>query len=220
MSEPEPEQVEETPQEPETPEEGDLPDEPLGEPEEPVEDPEAVTGAEDAPQAVSDLDLERVSKKVDGAAQRYATALRAHLGDDLGGWVSCPMCAGGWPGIVLPRMPEPQTVEAVKAFIGEPTHPDYRADTHSTPCKECDGYGVVATGSKVQGRGSVTCLGCNGLGYIAHHAARESGAVTVTNGAPMPPVYSQEGPKAPEPPEVERLKQLGYIVVEPVAPVT
>lgn len=220
MSEPVDEQVEENGDVPADPLEGDLPDEPLGEPDNPEEEQETATGPQEAPQATSDLDLERVSKKVDGAANRYSSALKAHLGDDLGGWVACPLCASGWPGIVLPRVPERDTVEQVKAFIGEPTQPDYLPDTHSSPCKTCAGYGVVATGSKVNGRGNVSCLECKGLGYLAHHAERESGAVTAGNGAVTPPAYVQDAPQLPEPPEVARLKELGYIVVEPVAPLT
>lgn len=219
MTEPVAEVPADEPESPEEPLEGDLPEEPLGEPEDPEEEPEALTSPDNAPQAVSDLDLERVSKKVDAAAGRYAKALAEHLGDDLGGWTSCPLCASGWPGIVLPRVPDHETVERVKSFIGEPTQPDYKPDTFSRPCTVCDGYGVVSTGSKVSGRGNAQCLECKGLGYIPTHSGRESGAVTVTNGAALPPAYDQAAPALPEPPEVAALKALGYIVVEPVQPV-
>ena len=167
-------------------------------------------------QQQSDVAMERAAKAVDRSAKTYSDSLIRNLGEDLGGWKPCPCCSTGWPGIVLPRVPDQAVVEAIKDYIGEPSHPDYDMDTGSTPCEKCHGYGVVSTGSKVQGRGTAQCLNCDGLGYVITDDRRKNGSVTALAVAPPVPAYGQPAPDAPEPPEVEALKALGYIVVAPV----
>ena len=206
----------------------DTPDEAVGGDDTPTDEPDEAEPAPDTdepqepadePAQASEVELERVSKAMDRAAKSYVDKVVQNLGQDLSGWKSCPCCSGGWPGLVLPRMPEPEVLAQIKDFIGEPATPPYLSDRHSTPCNACDGWGNVTTGSHVANRGVAVCLECDGKGYIAHHERRESGSLIGAGVAGMPPVYNQQAPPADDPPEVQKLRDLGFIVVEPVVPV-
>lgn len=205
--------------EPETPEEGDLPEEPLGEPgEEPETPQEPVQEPAEAPQGPSEAQMEQQGKDLDRAARAYTDKLVKALGDDLGGWHPCPLCADGYPGIRLPVMPSPDALAAVKAEIGEPVDPPLQDDPYSQRCDKCDGWGKVLTGSKVPGRTTAVCADCNGDGWKSTDERRKQGHVLAANGATLTVVPEASGLPGELPPEAEALKALGYIVVAPIAP--
>lgn len=159
-------------------------------------------------------------KKLNHLAKHVADRYKAILGDDLDGWVGCPLCAPGYPGIILPIMPDHETVNRVKAAIGEDPDPDLEDDPYSRQCDACGGHGQTKTNSHVNGQKSVVCIPCKGKGWVAVGPERASGAVTVAPGvAAVPP--PENGEVSQElPPEAEALKQLGYIVVPPVQTVS
>lgn len=167
--------------------------------------------AEQAAQA----DAEKLMKALNRAAENYAKKIVDLLGGELEGWQACPLCAEGLPGFRVPVMPAPEHLAAVKIAIGEDPDPPLIGDGYSRECDKCAGLGVTASGSKVAAHARLTCLGCDGRGWVAVGHERESGS-----GASSPPT---NGVAAPVPlpgevasrPEVETLRQLGYIVVDP-----
>jgi len=171
-----------------------------------------------AEQAVAETEaaIEKQGKALDRAAKAYTDKLLAALGDDLSGWHACPLCADGYPGIRMQMMPSPEQLARVKVEIGEDPDPDLPADAYSRQCSSCEGYGRVKTGSRVTAQKSAQCHDCKGRGWIPVGSERESGNITASNGSTdLAPVVLQDN-ASNDPPEVEMLKQLGYIVVPPV----
>jgi hypothetical protein len=164
-------------------------------------------------QAASEVEMERQQKALDRATKAYTDKLRAALGDDLSGFQPCPMCADGWPGIRLPVMPAPENVAAIKVAIGEDPDPDLPSDGYSRRCESCDGWGRVETGSRVTTQKAAQCHDCSGRGWIAVGTERAAGNITSAANGQEQSVHVLQDNVSNDPPEVEMLKQLGYIVV-------
>lgn len=169
--------------------------------------------------AMSEREIERVNRKLESEARRHATNVLNIMGDDANVLEQCPLCLPLIPGFRYPYPPQAEQLAAVKEAIGEPADPPLLNDAYSSLCVACAGWGAVATGSKVVGKNKVRCLDCNGLGYVPIDTRRE-GVSLLGNGAdPIVPQFNQPLPDAPLPPEVEALRALGYIVVEPPQPI-
>jgi len=167
-------------------------------------------------QAASEAEIERQGQALDRATKAYIHKLTTALGPDLGEWHACPMCVDGFPGIRMAVMPQGEQLARIKVEIGEDPDPDLAGDPYSRRCDHCDGYGKVSTGSRISGQKSAQCYDCKGRGWIPVGSERESGAITVSNGQqPQSAPVLQDHPSH-DPPEVEMLRQLGYIVVDPV----
>lgn len=166
--------------------------------------------------AMSERDIERVNRQLEGEAHRHAKRVLDIMGDDAEVLVVCPLCLPLIPGFRYPQPPVAEQLAAVKAAIGEPVDPPLSPDTYSNVCSKCDGWGAVSTGSKVVGRNKVTCLDCEGLGYVATDTRRQGGALTAGNGVTPVHQYDQPMPAVSDPPEVAKLKELGYVVVPPI----
>jgi hypothetical protein len=173
--------------------------------------------AEEQAQAESEAEIERQGKALDRATKAYVDKLRAALGDDLGEWHACPMCADGFPGIRMAVMPQAEQLAAIKVEIGEDPDPDLAGDPYSRRCDHCDGYGKVSTGSRISGQKSAQCYDCKGRGWVAVGSERESGQITVGNGNTTTPAPVLQDNPSHDPPEVRMLQELGYIVVAPIA---
>lgn len=166
-----------------------------------------------------------MAKKLNQVAAHTVKRYRDILGDDLGGWVGCPMCADGLPGIRLPVMPSQESLVAIKQAIGEDPDPPLHDDPYSRQCDSCGGYGVTKTNSHVTGQKSATCLDCHGKGWIAVGNEREqNGAATIPAQPlaavpdlvqPAPPPLQVDEPRTAE---EERLRAMGAIVVWPPKP--
>jgi len=166
--------------------------------------------------AQAQADAEKLMKSLNKTADNYAKRVVDLLGGDLTGWQACPLCAEGLPGFRVPVMPSPEHLAAVKVAIGEDPDPPLKSDDYSRVCDGCEGHGKVLTGSNVPGQKAAQCYKCKGRGWLAVGSERESGAITAANGAPAStPGVLQDNPTN-EPPEAAMLRQLGYIVVEPV----
>lgn len=161
-----------------------------------------------------DQDAKR--KKLDQLAGHVAKRYGEILGPDLDGWVGCPLCAQGYPGIRLPIMPDYETVAAVKVAIGEDPDPPLVNDHYSKVCEDCGGLGKVLTGSKVMGETTARCIPCKGRGWLAIGPEREQVGITGLPAVPALPPNGDVLPVGDEPPEAAALKALGYIVVPPM----
>ena len=171
--------------------------------------------AEEQAARAAQADAEKLMKALNRAAENYAKKIIDLLGGELEGWQACPLCAEGLPGFRVPVMPAPEHLAAVKIAIGEDPDPPLVGDGYSRECDKCAGLGVTASGSKVAAHARLTCLGCGGKGWVAVGSEREAGAAAAVppgNGAPAPvPVLGEVANR----PEVDILRQLGYIVVDP-----
>lgn len=155
-------------------------------------------------------------KKLDQLAGHVAKRYGEILGDDLDGFVPCALCSPWFPGIRLPVMPDYETVSAVKVAIGEDPDPPLMQDRHSIECSDCGGLGKVLTGSKVSTQKSAQCLSCGGTGWQPTDNKRQAGSVVAPSAPPYQPVPGEVLANGDEPPEVAKLKELGFIVVPPV----
>lgn len=170
-------------------------------------------------EAQAQADAEKLMKQLNRTAENYAKRVVDLFGGDMTGWQACPLCAEGLPGFRVPRMPAPDYLAQVKVAIGEDPDPDLPDDGYSRRCAACDGWGKVTTGSRVTTQKSAQCLDCKGRGWVAVGTERESGHITISNGATTTTAPVLQDNASHDPPEVEMLRQLGYIVVEPMAPV-
>lgn len=101
-------------------------------------------------------------------------------GTDLG---VCPFCDGYGavdPDAILKALPA--IVEKVAPFPQSPTY---------ERCDECDGWGRVLTGARLESPGIQPCPKCDGNGYLDKRS---------TNAATPPPSPSPEQPAPPPPP--------------------
>ena len=187
----------------------------------PVEEPaeEPVEAEPEAEASRDDVDVERKRKALTRASDNYVKKIGDTLGPDLDGWQMCPLCADYYPGLRLPLMPSPAATAAVRVAIGLEPGDDLPKDSYSKSCPTCDGWGFTDSGSRVAGQQKLTCYDCAGRGWMPVGNEREAGSITAGNGHAIvheggPPAVSSN-----DPPEVERLKQLGYVVVPPIPPI-
>src|SRR5215472_10901151 len=172
----------------------------------------------DQPQGLNDLDIEKRQKAMVRASDAYVKKIVDALGPDLDGAKPCPLCADFFPGFRFPIMPPAENLPAIRVAIGLEPGDNLPADGYSRSCSSCDGWGFVASGSKVAGQEKLTCYECKGKGWTAVGTERESGSITGANGAAVPVPSGPPAISSNDPPEVEMLKQLGYVVVSPIQP--
>jgi hypothetical protein len=169
-------------------------------------------------EAAAQADAEKLMKQLNRSAENYAKRVIDLLGGDLTGWQACPLCAEGLPGFRVPRMPDPEYLAQVKVAIGEDPDPDLPNDGYSRRCESCDGWGKVQTGSRVTTQKAAQCHDCAGRGWIAVGTERAGGNITSGNGTTEhAPIVLQDNVNN-DPPEVEKLRQLGYVVVPGIVP--
>lgn len=167
----------ETPNEPaETPTETPTPD----------EDEEAAAAAEetetdDAEQAQArvpqtEREMQKLAKRVETAKVALAKKLTEIFGDEATDLILCPRCTsdslpfGGIPGFVFPPSIAPvdhETKANVLLSVGEMPEQVTKPDTASRCCDNCDGYGRVFSGSKVNREKTLVCIACKGKGWVA-----------------------------------------------------
>lgn len=212
--------------EPETPpDDGEPEPEPDTTPErEPETTPEGEDSPEgdqppETPQGMSDADLEKVYAQLDKETARHAKRVAEIMGDEAVALDLCPLCEPSIPGFVFAGAtgePRSQLHGALLAVLANPQAAEYREAKHRQRCDDCDGWGVVVSGSRVGAQETVPCARCNNLGHVA--TAPGDGPVY------LPPAQTAEtngGTHEPaaaalhEPPEVAALRAQGYFVVAP-----
>lgn len=163
--------------------------------------------------------IEAATKALTKEEERHAKRVAEIVGaEDFEILQRCPLCPSPFPGYRWPVPPPPEVIALVKEAIGEPAQPDYRADAYSKVCEQCDGLGAVSTGSRVTGQTTARCIPCDGRGWVPIGPERQGGAIVGGGNAPPLVTYTPEPPPAVEPPEVTKLKELGYIIVAPIEP--
>ena len=170
------------------------------------------------PQGTSEKDIEKAMEKLSREARRHRDRIGEIMGEDALALQVCELCWPPAPGFRFPQVPEDQKA-AVMMAIGFDPEPDLRPDEASQACPKCDGYGLVATGSKVKGQDALPCLNCGGSGWVG---PRRTQPATVP-AAPAPADVGN-GPQPPAPldparEEARRAAQAaGFMVIDTQAP--
>ena|SRR5690348_5247793 len=157
---------------PETPTEApQTPPEPEPEPEpqpEPVETPEHP----DETAMFNEKEAEKGRKRIERAVTSMVNTLRDVLAGEAEYLEPCPRCKDDFPGLVWnPSVKQvlPETRAAVMISMGENPDPVYKPDPRASRCPTCDGWGKVATGSRVHRLEALDCEECKGRGTIGPH---------------------------------------------------
>jgi hypothetical protein len=119
--------------------------------------------------ALSEKEIEKKIGQLERAAVAYRKKVADLLGEEIGLYFETPLTDGQVFGFVLnPQLaPIPEeVVNLTKSLIGEPVPPPLLPDTHSQECPDCQGWGIVLTGSKVHGKNTAACKGCGGRGSV------------------------------------------------------
>ena len=151
------------PSEPSAPDESGEQGNQGGEEESPSEPP----ASPEPPAGLSQKEIDAKVSKCEKATENYINRVSAILGDDFSDFVLSPLHVPFLVGFI--HNPElvpldPDVVNATKALIGEPVPPPYLQDKGSQTCPDCDGWGMVLTGSKVHGKATANCKACGGRG--------------------------------------------------------
>jgi len=109
---------------------------------------------------------------------------------------------------------DPQTLEACPTcsgagFLDKPL----RVSEHHQMCDECNGYGIVISGSLNPNSSTTQCTKCSGYGHVPK-VLEAAAATPITNGVTVAPV----APVPNDPPEVAALRAQGYTIVPPFVP--
>lgn len=188
-----------------------------GEPSELQPDAEQGEGAGE-PEALSQKEIESRLDKLNREGERHAKRVHEIMAEAMRDLTPCELCWPFAPGFRFEPIPDDQRA-AVMLTLGVSEVANYAEDTHSQACADCRGWGVVATGSKVQGQEALTCMNCNGRGWMGDRATGPVAAPPLSpmsepaNGAP------EVVPHTPEVAEAIRIaKAAGAIVIEPTIP--
>jgi hypothetical protein len=169
--------------------------------------------------ARDDADVERRAKALTRAATTYVKKVVESLGPDLDGAAPCPLCAEFYPGFRFQTMPSAENTAKVRVAIGLEPGDNLLSDGYARVCEACDGWGFTDSGSKVAGQGRLTCYDCTGRGWLPVGDERSSGGVTGQHASGLLPAGVTNAADVAYAPEADRLKELGWIVVPPAAPV-
>lgn len=129
----------------------------------PPDPPAAATTAQ------TEREMEEKFKKLGKAADTWIAKVPALLGDDAQAFVRCELCLPDVPGFHLPpEMMEASSDEHARLIevLRTPSSPEYVQSSAFRTCGECEGWGMVTTGSKVPGKERATCATCKGYGYV------------------------------------------------------
>ncbi len=180
-------------------------------PDEPVED--------SVPGGLTQEDWEKRHARADKAFKTYSNAIGRIYEEEANDYLPCPLCSDSPSGFVHPAsfgtFPD-EVVGAVMTILGQTSAGTVNKDPYSTVCDVCDGWGLVATGSRVPNQETRICLDCKGLGYIPTETSPPMG-----NGVAAVSAESASGayvPAAlgPEAPEVQSLRLQGYTIIPPM----
>lgn len=152
------------------------------------EEPEAAEQGDDEPEAaVTDVEIEKATKKLEAEATRHANRISEIMGEAAQALLPCELCAPITPGFRFPVPVMGDALERVRIAIGLPDLSNYREAKDARTCDDCDGLGKVLTGSHVPTRDVKDCSRCKGAGWLQVGSQPENGNVTGPLAAVAPP---------------------------------
>jgi len=147
--------------------------------------------------AADDEDPEFSAKleQMDREARRHTKAVAKIMGADFEAFAPCPTCSSGVQGFA------PMGALGITPAA---TPADLKPASDTETCPECDGWGDVLTGAKVE-RGRIKpCSRCTGTGYIVQ-----------TSAPTLPPANGSAQPPQLEPAWAAEARAAGYTVIAP-----
>jgi len=159
--------------------EAENPDE---EPVEPIEEPEEEPEPEAASEPSAEFNFNEQTKKLAASEKAHRTRVATIMGEDLNEVELCPLCATFTAGFVLPYAAltaEQSLKDAVRRLNGDAPQAELQAAKDAEQCPDCQGWGDVLTGAKVERGKTIPCVKCNGKGYVTKAYIREVPAYTV-----------------------------------------
>ena len=160
-------------------------------------DEQGDTVIEEAEKAATEREIEADQKRLDRAIKAYlrvATDVFAKQPDLV---EPCPRCADDFPGLIWqPSVKQvlPQTRAAVMISMGEDPDPTLNPDPRANRCGTCDGWGKVATGSRVHRQDKLECTECAGRGWIGPRAATLTANGSSYTTIELPPTSADSEP--------------------------
>jgi hypothetical protein len=144
-------------------EEAEAEEEEQATPLEPPEEPSGVAGH------VGEKELEKMFQKVERANVAYVKRIGESMGDEFGVLEQCPRCASPFLGFIFPPMMQPATDEVkarVLESVGEQPAMATQKANFARRCEDCDGNGVVLSGSRRNDQKTIRCRACDGKGFV------------------------------------------------------
>lgn len=170
----------------------DGPDEPL----EPAAEDESETILATAQ---TERELEKRQRALEREAERHEKRVRELLGDDAEGLIKCEACPEALSGYHFgpndypPGSPDRALYEMLAGGTdGIMQHPAWVEQ-----CGECNGYGQVLTGARVELTRLLTCPICKGAGYVDLRTDSPAPLQPAANGAASTPVTPATTPTEP-----------------------
>ena len=117
---------------------------------------------------MSERELEEVQKKLERSATTWRNRVSELLGEAAQMLVPCELCDPNIPGFHWPsdvEQPRDETHAHLLDVLRNPAAPEYQQARHVRRCADCDGWGVVLSGSRMAGMERVTCPTCKGNGF-------------------------------------------------------
>ena len=136
---------------------------------EPIEGDEAEAEAEPDPEPSSQFSMEEATKKLAASEKAHRTRVATIMGEDLNEVELCPLCATFTAGFVLPYAAltaEVSLKDAVRRLNGDAPQAELQQAKDKMACPDCDGWGDVLTGAKVERGKTDQCIKCNGKGFV------------------------------------------------------
>jgi len=136
-------------------------------------------------------------KRIDRAVKRMVDTLKEVLAEESQFLDPCPRCADDFPGLIWqPSVKQvlPQTRAAVMISMGEDPDPTLNPDPRANRCGTCDGWGKVATGSRVHRQDKLECTECAGRGWIGPRAATLTANGSSYTTIELPPTSADSEP--------------------------
>lgn len=139
---------------------------------EPDDEAEVIDGPDESDEilasAQTEKEIEKRNRSLEREAERHEKRIRELLGDDAEGLIKCEACPETISGFHYgPEDYPPDSSERVLYELlagGDASmmrHPEYLET-----CGECNGFGMVLTGSRTDLTKQLTCPICKGAGYI------------------------------------------------------
>jgi len=136
-------------------------------------------------------------KRIDRAVKKMVDTLNEVLAEESQFLEPCPRCADDFPGLIWQPSVKgvlPATRAAVMISTGEDPDPTLNPDPRANRCGTCDGWGKVATGSRVARQEKLECTECAGRGWIGPRAATLTANGSSYTAIELPPTSADSDP--------------------------
>lgn len=165
---------------------------------------------------LTEKQLEKRAESVFKENERHRKRISDLMEEDAVDLIPCPVCMDYFHGWIYDPAKAPlgeEQTQRVLQFVGISDNEQIPVAPWAQMCPDCNGYGEVKTGSKVQHAQTTGCVRCNKQGWLNHSHARETNGhsadveLDLTTG---PTVYGAE----PDP-RIADLRAAGYTVIPP-----